>query len=424
MTKPLLITGLRQLLTLSGSKTARRGKAMGETGIIKDGAVLMDKGVILASGVSGEVMKHPLASLSEDVSVKGVALPGFVDSHTHPVFAQARLADFSMRTAGASYQQIKAAGGGIISSVNGVRNARQTDMEDDLRQRAVRFLEAGTTTIEAKSGYGLSPESEEKMLRVIAAVAGEGPLEILPTLLAAHAVPPEFGGDAEKYSEYVIKEILPRISRQKLAVFADVFCEKGYFSPEQSKRILNAAKRLGLKSKVHAEQLNRYGGAMVAAQVKAVSADHLDFASDKEISAMKKAKVIATLLPASNYFLGLKNYPQSRKMIDAGLPTALATDFNPGTCPCWNMQMVISIACTQMRMSPEEAITASTINGAHALGIAGRTGSIEPGKQADLIVIDADDYRELAYYFGDNQCAMTIKKGKIVYDKHKISDKI
>lgn len=421
MPRPLLITGLKQLLTFRGSKSPRSGKAMSETGLVRDAAILIDNGVILTAGTAGEVVKHPAAAAASDLSVRGVALPGFVDNHSHPVFSGSRLTDFSMRIAGASYPEIKKKGGGIISSISSVRAAPQSDLEDDLRQKALRFLQCGTTTLEAKSGYGLSLESEEKMLKAIAAVNTEGPLELIPTLLAAHCVPPEFSGEPGKYLEHVIREILPAAAGRKLAVFCDIFCEKGYFTPEQSKRLLAAAKKLGLKPKIHAEQLTNFGGAKTAAEVKAVSADHLDFATGRDIALMKKSGVIASLLPASNYFLGLTKYPPAREMIAAGLPVALATDFNPGTCPCWNMQMVISIACTQMKMTPEEALTASTINGAHALGLGKRLGSIEAGKQADIIIMDADDYRETAYYFGDTQCAVTIKKGKIVCDRHNIA---
>lgn len=418
MPEPMLITGLKQLLTFRGPKSPRCGPAMRNIGLVNDGAVLIENGIILAAGPAAEVMKHPAASAASDISVRGVALPGFVDSHSHPVFVGSRLTDFSMRIRGESYVEIKKKGGGIISSIAAVRWASQSDLEDDLRQRALRFIECGTTTLEAKSGYGLSLESEEKMLKVIVAIDREGGLELVPTLLAAHSVPPEFKGDCERYLNYVIKEILPEISSRKLAVFCDVFCEKGYFTARQSRRLLEAAKRFGLKPKIHAEQLSNSGGAKVAADVKAVSADHLDFVDARDISLMKKSRVVGTLLPACNYFLGTKRYPPARKMMDSGLPVALATDFNPGSAPCWNMQMVISIACTQMKMTPEEALTASTVNGAHALGLAKRLGTIEPGKQADIIVMDADDYREIAYYFGDNQCAMTIKRGAVVYDRH------
>lgn len=422
MPEPILITGLKQLLTFRGPGSPRCGPAMRNIGLVNDGAVLIDNGIILAAGPVAEVMKHPAASTAEDISVRGVALPGFVDSHSHPVFVGSRLADFSMRIRGASYPEIKKKGGGIVSSIAGVRWASRSDMEDDLRQRALRFIECGTTTLEAKSGYGLSLESEEKMLKVIVAVGSEGGLELVPTLLAAHCVPPEFKGNSEEYLNYIIKEILPEISLRKLAVFCDVFCEKGYFTGRQSRRLLEAAKRLGLKPKIHAEQLSHSGGARVAAGIKAVSADHLDFADARDISLMKKNRVVGTLVPACNYFLGTRRYPPARKMIDSGLPVALATDFNPGSSPCWNMQTVISIACTQMKMTPEEALTASTVNGAHALGLAKRLGTIEPGKQADLIVMDADDYREIAYYFGDNQCAMTVKRGTVVYDRHRAAE--
>ncbi len=413
----ILFSGIKQLLTFAGDNAPRAGAAMRETGLVDNAAVLVNGGVIEAAGPRAAVARHPLAKKARKVEVNGICLPGFVDSHTHAVFAEPRLKDFSMRTAGASYQEIKAAGGGILSSIGAVRAQGQKGMAAQLAARAARFLECGTTTIEVKSGYGLSLESELKMLRAVRDAQKFTPLEMLPTLLAAHSVPPEFNGDAQKYLDYVTAEILPKAAAEKLAVFADIFCEKGYFTPEQTTAYLKEAARLGLKPKVHSEQLCNYGGTRAGAAAGAISADHVDYVYAEDIAVMRDAGTIATLLPASNYYLGLAKYPPAREIISEGVPVALATDFNPGTCPTWNMQFVLSAACTHCGMTPEEAICAATVNGAWALGIGDRVGSVTAGMQADLAFFDADDYRELCYYFGANQNLLTVKKGQIVHPR-------
>ena len=413
----ILFTGIKQLLTFAGDAAPRAGAAMRETGLVKNAAVLVENGLIEAAGPRAAVLRHRLAKKARVVEVNGVCLPGFADSHTHAVFAEPRLKDFSMRTAGASYQDIKAAGGGIISSVGAVRAQPLKAMTAQLAARAARFLECGTTTAEVKSGYGLSLDSELKMLRAVREAAKLTPLELLPTLLAVHSVPPEFGGDAQKYLDYVTAEILPKAAAEKLAVFADIFCEKGYFTPEQTTAYLKEAARLGLRPKVHSEQLSNYGGTRAGAAAGAVSADHADHVYAEDIAAMRDAGTIATLLPASNFYLGLAKYPPARELISEGVPVALATDFNPGTCPCWNMQFVLAAACTHCAMTPEEALCAVTVNGAWALDLGDRLGAVTPGMQADLAFFDAGDYRELCYYFGANQCVMTVKKGKIVHGK-------
>ncbi len=410
----ILFTGIKQLLTFAGDNAPRAGAAMRETGLVTNAAVLVDGGIIAAAGPRAAVARHRLAKKARKIEVNGVCLPGFVDSHTHAVFAEPRLKDFSMRTAGASYQEIKAAGGGIISSIGAVRRQPLKAMAGQLAARAARFLDCGTTTAEVKSGYGLTLESELKMLRAVRAAARLTPLEMLPTLLAAHSVPPEFNGDAQKYLDYVTAVILPKAAAEKLAVFADIFCEKGYFTPEQTTSYLKAARRLGLLPKVHSEQLSNYGGTRAGAAAGAVSADHADHVYAGDIGALRDAGTIATLLPASNFYLGLAKYPPARELIAEGVPVALATDFNPGTCPCWNMQFVLAAACTHCAMTPEEALCAATVNGAWALGIGDRAGSVAPGRQADLAYFAAGDYRELCYYFGANQCVLTVKKGKIV----------
>lgn len=413
----ILFTGIKQLLTFAGDNAPRAGTAMRETGLVKNAAVLVEGGVIEAAGPGAAVARHRLAKKAKEVEVNGVCLPGFVDSHTHMVFAEPRLKDFSLRSAGASYSDIKAAGGGIVSSIGAVRKQALKPMAAQLAARAARLLECGTTTAEVKSGYGLSLDSELKMLRAVREAKKLTPLEMLPTLLAAHSVPPEFSGDAQRYLDYVTAEILPKAAAEKLAVFADIFCEKGYFTPAQTTAYLKEAARFGLKPKVHSEQLSNYGGTRAGAAAGAVSADHADHVYAEDIAAMRDAGTIATLLPASNYYLGLSKYPPARELIAEGVPVALATDFNPGTCPCWNMQFVLSAACTHCSMTPEEALCAATVNGAWALGIGDRCGSVAPGMQADLAFFAADDYRELCYYFGASQCAMTVKKGRAVYVK-------
>jgi imidazolonepropionase len=411
----LLLTGLKQLLTFRGQAAPRAGRAQREIGLVKNGAVLTGNGLILAAGPEKSVMRHPLAKKARAIRVRGVAIPAFVDSHTHAVFAEPRLTDFSLRTRGATYAGIKARGGGIVSSVKAVRRQAPAEMAAQLVGRADRFLECGTGTIEVKTGYGLDKRSELKTLEAIRAASRATKLEMLPTLLSAHSVPPEFNANAKKYLDYILSEILPDAAGKKLAVFADIFCERGYFTPDESVRYLGACVRAGLIPKIHAEQLSHYGGILAGSKVGAVSADHVDHARKNDMRAMRRTGMIAALLPASNYFLGWPRYPDARAFIAEGVPVALATDFNPGTSPCWNMQFTLSAACTHMKMTPEEALCAATINGACALRAGDRLGSIEPGKQADIAVFDASDYRELCYYFGANLNMLTMKKGEVVW---------
>lgn len=411
----LILAHAGQLLTLAGRKTLRRKKEMADLGVIEDGALLIQGETLLAVGPAKEILKREEAKKAEVVDLKGkLAMPAFVDCHTHPVFVSSRLKDFSLRIGGAGYQDIASAGGGILSSVQAVREASEDCLVELLKERASRFLECGTGIVEAKSGYGLNLPSERKMLRAIRRASEETALEMVPTFLGAHAVPREFQGRAPDYVRLIAEKMIPELAREGLAEFADAFCDSGYFSPEETERIFSAASRYGMSLRVHADQLSHSGGAALAARRKAASADHLDHSSPRDWDSLIKSKTTAVLVPGSNFFLG-KPYPPARKMIDSGLPVALATDFNPGTSPCWNMQAVLSIACTQMGLSPEEAITASTLHGAHALKRADLLGSLEPGKQADVAVMDVCDYREIPYYFGANHCVMTVKKGRIVY---------
>lgn len=411
-----LLVNAGQLLTFQGAPGPRRGADLGKPGLYRGGAVLIEGDRIAAAGLRDVVARHPAAEKARLLDAGGrVVLPGFVDSHSHPVFAAPRLRDFELRARGEGYREIAAEGGGILSSVDAVRKAAEAELADGLGRWCERFIECGTTTLEAKSGYGLDLPSELKSLRAIRRAAERTALELVPTFLGAHAVPPELAADPHRYVRVLCEEMIPAVAREKLARFADVFCDRGYFSEAQAETILRAAAEHGLRPRIHAEQLGRTGGAAVAARVGAASADHLDHADAEDAAALKSAGVIATLVPAANYFLGLARYPDARRLIEAGVPVALATDFNPGTAPCWNMQMVLSLACTQLRMTPEEALAAATVNGAHALGLGDTHGRLEPGLQADLIVLDAADYREACYYFGANQVAMVMKRGAIVH---------
>lgn len=406
--KSLALLHASQLVTLSGPKRPRAGNELSELGIIRDGGILIREGKIDRVGPTQEIEKILNAICIQDseaqrnveiVDVAGrVVLPGFVDAHTHLVFGGNRLDDFERRARGETYEQIAKAGGGIWSTVEKTRAATEEELFQSAKKRIDWFLKCGTTTIEAKSGYGLTLEDELKILRVIRRLNLETPVEIVPTFLGAHAVPREMSAD--KYVDLVINEMLPRVTKEKLAKFCDIFCERGYFDVEQSRQILTAAKMLRLKLRGHVDQLSNSGGAKLMADLGATTADHLEKTDEQGIAALKNANVQPVLLPGSVYALGLKDYPRAREMIDAGLAVVLATDFNPGSSPTPSMPMVLSLACTQMKMSPAEAITAATINPAYSLGRGDQVGSLEPGKFANLAVFDCEDYREIAYWIG------------------------
>jgi imidazolonepropionase len=400
-----------QLITLAGPKRPRVGAEMSELAIIRDGGMLIREGKIEMVGSSEEVAKN--AGHVEIVDAGGrVVLPGFVDAHTHLAFAGNRLDDFERRARGETYEQIAKAGGGIWSTVEKTRAASGEDLFNQARTHVELFLRCGTTTIEAKSGYGLTVEDELKILRVMRRLNKEKPLEIVPTFLGAHAVPREV--DANEYIDLVIDEMLPRIAKEKLAEFCDVFCECGYFTIEQSRRILTAGRKLGLGLRIHADQLSNSGAAQLAAELNATTADHLEKTDAQGIAAMKSAGVQPVLLPGSVYALGSTAYPRAREMLDAGLAVVLATDFNPGSSPTPSMPMILSIACTQMKMSPAEAIAAATINAAYSLNHGGKVGSLEPEKLANFSIFDCEDYRELAYWFGIPQTHSVYVKGERV----------
>jgi len=409
-----LVRGARQLLTLRGDSGPRRGAALRELGVVPNGAVLIKDGVIVDAGHARRIEKLPSARRAREVDATGrVVMPGFVDSHTHLVFGRPRLVDYEMRLAGASYAEIAAAGGGILSSVEAVRGMSAAQLETQARASLAAMARHGTTTLEAKSGYALDEAGELKTLRLVARLNGD-PLDIVPTYLGAHIPPPEYRGKPDAYIDWMAAEMMPLIRRRKLARFVDVYCDSGAFTLEQSQRHLTNAWRLGFELKIHAEQFLRTGAARLAVEMEASSADHLEHAGGDDILALAESHTVATLLPGSVFHLGLHTYAPARALIEAGAAVALATDFNPGTSPTYSMQMVLSLACTEMRMSPAEAIAAATINGAHALRLADRVGSLEPGKQGDLLVLNVSDYRELPYYFGTNNVHATMKRGVIL----------
>lgn len=344
-----------------------------------------------------------------------VVLPGFVDAHTHPVFAGNRANEFEQRTAGATYREIAARGGGIRATVRATRNASLSDLVKAGRHYAQWFLRCGTTTVEAKSGYGLTLEDELKILRAIKQLDEGTPLNYVPTFLGAHDIPSEYKSRRQMYVDLVIKEMLPRVAEEKLAEYCDVFCEADVFTTDEAWQILSAARCHGLGLRVHADQLSLSGGAKVASELNAVTADHLEHTDATGIAALKAAKVQPVLLPGSVYALGSNRYPAAREMIEAGLAVVLATDFNPGSSPTPSMTMILSLACTQMKMTPAETITAATINAAYSLGRGDEVGSLEKGKRADFVIHDASDYRELPYFFGIERPWRVYVAGKLAF---------
>jgi len=390
-----------QLVTMAGAPRARRGPAeMREVGIIEDGALLIADGVVEQvsttddlRGVLAKDKKIPI------IDAHGcVVTPGFVDAHTHIAFAGSRAVEFEQRIAGKTYQQIAAAGGGIATTMNATRQATEEQLLAQTCRHAQWFLRTGTTTIEAKSGYGLSLEAELKILRVIRSLGQKMPLRVVPTLLAAHTVPPEFQQNREGYIALILKEILPQVQRENLAQFCDVFCDEHAFTLTESRAILTAAKQVGLGLRMHVEQFAADGGAALAAELGAVTADHLECTDEQGIAALQHSNVQPVLVPASVFCLGRSQYPQAHAMIEAGLPVVLATDFNPGSSPTTSMPFVMSLACQQMKMLPSEALTAATINAAYSLRLGDKVGSLEPGKAADFLIHEFKDYRELAYF--------------------------
>jgi imidazolonepropionase len=405
----LAVLHASQLVTLAGAKRPRIGRELSELAIFRNGGMLIRDGSIEAVGPSNEIANK--VGNAEVIDAPGkVVLPGFVDAHTHLVFAGNRLDDFERRARGDTYEQIAKAGGGIWSTVEKTRAATEADLLIDAKKHADSFLRCGTTTVESKSGYGLTLEDELKILRVMKRLTEETPLEVVPTFLGAHAVPRKM--HANEYVELVVNEMLPQVTSDSLAEFCDVFCERGYFDIEQSRHVLSAAKKIGLKLRIHADQLSNSGAAKLAADVKATTADHLEKTDEEGMAALKSASVQPVLLPGSVYALGSTCYPRAREMIEAGLAVVIATDFNPGSSPTSSMPMILSLACTQLKMSPAEAISASTVNPAYSLGRGDQIGSLEPGKLANFAIFDCEDYRELAYWFGIPPTRSVYVKGK------------
>ncbi len=414
--KPLLLANIGHLLTLRAfAPGPRRGASLSELGIIEDAAVLCLGGNIVSVGKTKDALGDPWLKKNRrqvrEIDCRGrVVLPGFVDSHTHPVFAYPRLIDFEKRTSGASYEEIAGAGGGIRSSIEGVRKATKTVLTGKLLAALHGMASNGTTTVEAKSGYGLDLASELKSLEAIRAAAQQWPGTVVPTFLGAHTVPPEYRGRSQAYVDLVCKEMMPAVGKRKLARFADVFCDRGAFSAQEAEQIFRGAEENGLALRAHMGQFSETRLAPFL-RFKPASLDHLDYVSEGDVRALAASKTVATFVPGANYFLGLSRYPDARQFIAAGVAVALATDYNPGSSPTLSMPMAMSLGCTHMKMSPAEVITAATINAAWALRIADQKGSIEPGKDADLAVFDVRDYREIPYWFGVNRCELTILNG-------------
>lgn len=416
--RTLVVLNCSQLVTLASSvEGARTGAMMRELSIIEDGAMLVRDGRIERIGARGEI--EPLIEADSEVVDAGgrVVMPGFVDAHAHPVFAGTRVDEYEQRAMGATYQEIAARGGGIRSTVRRTRAATLEELVEAGRHYSHWFLRNGTTTVEAKSGYGLTVEDELKILRAIKRLNDETPLRYVPTFLGAHDIPYEYSERREDYIALVIEEMLPRVAKERLAEYADVFCEERVFTVEESRRILTAAREHGLRLRIHADQLTLSGGAQLAAEIKAVTADHLEQTNAGGIAALKSANVQPVLLPCSVYALGSARYPAAREMIDKGLAVVLATDFNPGSSPTPSMPMALSLASTQMKMTPAEALTAATINAAYSLGRGAEIGSLEAGKRADFVVHDCADYREIAYFFGVEHARAVYINGRLAFSR-------
>ena len=413
----LALLNCRQLVTLAGPARPRVGTELRDLGIIDDGAMLVRNGRIEQAGTRREI--EPLIGRScEVVDARGrVVMPGFVDAHTHLVFAGHRAAEFEQRCAGASYEQIAALEGGIRATVRATRAATEDELIGATRRRIQWMLRSGTTTAEVKSGYGLSLDNELKMLRVIRRLNETGPLRLVPTFLGAHEVPDEYRGRRGAYLDLIVDEMLPRIAAGKLVEYCDVFCEEGVFTIAETRRILEAARAHGLGLRLHADQLSNSGGARLAAELHAATADHLEQTDAAGIAALAEAGVQPVLLPGSVFALGLQRYPATRAMIDAGLAVVLATDFNPGSSPTPSMSLILFLACTQMKMTPAEAITAATINAAYSVGRGAVLGSLETGKLADFVIHDCADYREIIYWLGVESTASVWIGGRRVYQR-------
>jgi imidazolonepropionase len=409
----LIIEHAKQLMTAKGhSERPAVGPEMEDLGIVEDGAIAVSDGKIIAAGKSSELLSNYTAAERIDATGR-VVMPGFVDAHTHLVFAGSRERELELKIKGAGYMKILQEGGGILSTVRDTRRATKEDLLHICRERCNNLMLHGTTTIEAKSGYGLTLDDEIKSLEVIMQLDQEGPTNLVPTFLGAHAIPPEYQGKTGEYATLICEKWIPEIAKRKLASFCDVFCEKDVFEIEDSRRILLAGKRQGLVPRIHADEFYPLGGAELAAEVGAVSADHLLHVSTAGLTRMRASGVIATLLPAAPLTLMVDKYADARRMISEGIPVALGSDLSPS---CWleNFQLVIQLACYKLRMTPAEALTGATINAAHSIMKANEIGSIEAGKKANILILNAPDFRFLGYRLGMNLVDTVLIDGKTV----------
>jgi imidazolonepropionase len=410
----LIIINANQLLTLAGRAAPRKRKEMSELGVISQGALAVKDGIILGVGTTAEILSEFVSDRIEDAAGK-VVMPGFVDPHTHPIFVHTRENEFAMRLAGKSYVEISQSGGGIRSTIQTTRDAEEETLFLLAKKRIEKMISVGTTTLEAKSGYGLTTESELKQLRVIKRLKDELAVDIVPTFMGAHEYPAEYKEKHEGYLRLLEEEMIPAVASQGIAKYCDIFTELHVYNIEDSRRVLQCAKNNGLKLKMHADEIEPIGGAELAAELKCISADHLGAASDEGIKAMAENEVIAVLLPGTIFSLGLKSYARARQMIDSGVAVALATDFNPGSCNADSQQIIATIACLQMKMTPDEAIVATTINAAYAIEMGDSVGSLEIGKQADFLIMDMPSYGYLPYHFGSNNVSKVYKNGRLIY---------
>ncbi|HBZ01664.1 MAG TPA: imidazolonepropionase [candidate division Zixibacteria bacterium] len=414
-TASLIIKNASQLVTLHDPQKIgpKCGNLMTNLDIINNGAVAVNGSRIVAIGETNKLLKQVVLTRRAKVidAERRVVTPGLIDPHTHPVFAGQRAAEFELRITGRSYMEIAEAGGGIISTVDAVRKATKNTLKLNGKRILDRMLSFGTTTIEAKSGYGLTTRDEIKQLLAIKELNDEHDIDLIPTFLGAHEIPLEYKNNPDDYVSLICNDMIPKVVARNLAVFCDVFCEQGVFSPKQTRIILQTAQAYGLKLKIHADELSNTGGAELAAEFDAVSADHLVFAGDEGIHLMQKAGVVPVLLPGTTFFLGMNQAAPARLMIEKGLPVALATDCNPGSSMTESMQIIMTLGCLEYKMTPAEVLSASTLNAAFAIDKGSEIGSLAPGKFADLVIWDAEDYREIPYHYGGNMVSSVYKKG-------------
>ena len=410
----LALINIKQLVTVPArGKRAKVSADMRDIGVIENAAVLIENDIITWAGKMEELSTNSLKEAEILDCRDSIVMPGFVDAHTHALFAGSREQEFALRSAGATYQQIAEQGGGIVSMIKNVRASSKKDLKKNTRRWLNAMMQHGTTSVEIKSGYGLDMESEITMLEAITELNSEEVITIASTFLGAHAVPSEYKERKSEYVDLILNKMIPYIANRKLATFCDVFCEQGYFSLEETKAILTLGKQFGMTPKIHAEELSPLGGAQLAAELGAASADHLEHISDAGIQALAKSQTVALLLPGVSFFLN-HSYAPARKLIDAGAAVAIASDFNPGSCMSYSMPLMMTIACTHMKMTPEEAITASTLNAAAALNLSHEIGSIEAGKKADMIILDIPNYTFLPYHFGENHVKKVVKNGVVL----------